>query len=416
MTGNSYGVWLMGSQSSGNKIQGNIVGTNAAGNVNLSIDAYGVTGSESWGIFVYGGSNNLVGGSEPGARNLVSGQTYGIIIMVVGANGNHIEGNYVGTDVAGMQVVGGRYGVFVQDGDQSVVGGTTAGARNIISGNYHGLLMYHATKTLVQGNYIGVGADGVTPLPNTDQGIVIIESQNSMIGGTTPGAGNLIAHNGEHGVATLYASSSGNHVQGNSIHHNGEEGIKNEMGGNKSLAAPVIVSAAGNAASGTGCPLCSIDLYSDSADQGQKYEGMTTANGAGAWAMSGSFSGPRLTATVTDASGNTSEFSAAIAIGTPAAPEPTPTSPTQSPAPTPVPNVLAPQQAPRSPVIPQVFQNPGLLAQLQPSRVNTPVPQAPIPSAQSTPIAATTSRPQPPLVISPPRTGDAGLIASPSLQ
>jgi len=99
---------------------------------------------------------------------------------------------------------------------------------------------------------------------------------------------------------------------------------------------------------GTACANCTIDIYSDDADEGRVYEGSTTANGIGNWSFSRSLEGPNVTATATDADGNTSEFSAPVAVPDPtptATPTPTPTpspTPTRSPTATPTPTPAGP--------------------------------------------------------------------------
>jgi len=57
-------------------------------------------------------------------------------------------------------------------------------------------------------------------------------------------------------------------------------------------------------------------VFSDAEDEGAIFEGTTTADSAGRWSVAapGGFSGPNLTATATDVVGNTSAFSAAVAV------------------------------------------------------------------------------------------------------
>jgi hypothetical protein len=146
--------------------------------------------------------------------------------------------------------------------------------------------------------------------------------------------GNLVAFNWI-GIRVEGDGATGNTIRGNSIHSNGFMGIQNFDGGNSELVPPAITSF--GSVMGTACPNCTIDVYSDNEDEGRVYEGSTTANGAGNWTFDGSPEGPNVTATATDADGNTSEFSAPVPLpeATPT-PSPTPT-PTPSPAPTPTP-------------------------------------------------------------------------------
>ena len=120
-------------------------------------------------------------------------------------------------------------------------------------------------------------------------------------------------------------------MRGNSIHSNAELGIDNILGGNDELDPPVVTGF--GSVSGTACPGCAVDVFSDDDDEGRVFEGTTTANGSGDWTLDVFPQGPNVTATATDGSGNTSEFSAPVD-----APDPTPTpSPTASPTPTPTP-------------------------------------------------------------------------------
>jgi hypothetical protein len=85
----------------------------------------------------------------------------------------------------------------------------------------------------------------------------------------------------------------------------------NPHGGNGLIPAPVVRLAAERSVSGTTCPGCTMEIYSDAEDEGCIYEGTTVADGMGhfTFAKNGSLSGPYITATATDGEGNTSEFS-----------------------------------------------------------------------------------------------------------
>jgi len=131
----------------------------------------------------------------------------------------------------------------------------------------------------------------------------------------------------------LTVSSIRNSIRGNSIHSNGGKGISLVDGGNEELAPPTVESV--GSVFGTACPDCTIDVYSDDEDEGEVYEGSTTADGDGNWSLPGTPEGPNITATATDSDGNTSEFSAPLTPPWPT-PSPTPT-PTPTPSPTPSP-------------------------------------------------------------------------------
>ncbi len=153
-----HGVWLMG--SSNNTVGGSAVGAgniiseiqavvcaystskqqqilgNIIGTNALSAAGLGNTGS---GILLsHASANNTIGGTTSGARNIISGNTLdGITITSSGTTGTIIQGNYIGTDVSGTSALGnGRYGIQITGGaDGNTIGGTATGAGNVISGN-----------------------------------------------------------------------------------------------------------------------------------------------------------------------------------------------------------------------------------------------------------------------------------------
>jgi parallel beta-helix repeat protein len=278
------------------------------------------------GVTIRGGAHsNTVGGSSPGEGNVISGNFHGVDIWD-SASGNVVKGNHIGTDATGTAALPNAYGVHISAfAAQNSVGGSTPGERNIISGNSQaGVAMFGrgTNGNTVKGNFIGTDAAGTGALPN-GRGVEIYQNpsggpQNNTIGGTATGEGNVIAYNDWGGVTVYGAAAIGNSIRGNSIHSNhsnGGKGIENDSGGNTELAPPVITGF--GSVMGTACPNCTVDIYSDDEDEGRVYEGSTTVNGAGNWSFSGSPEGPNVTATATDSSGNTSEFSLPVAVPEP---------------------------------------------------------------------------------------------------
>jgi hypothetical protein len=135
-----------------------------------------------------------------------------------------------------------------------------------------------------------------------------------VIGGIEPGEANVIAFSGIFGIQIEGPDTSGNAIRGNSIHSNAREGIFSQEGGNAGLPAPEVTAA--NPVSGTACPGCTIDIYSDAADEGRVYEGSTTADAGGRFTFDEEVSGPFVTATATDGGGNTSPFSESRGVPT----------------------------------------------------------------------------------------------------
>lgn len=200
----------------GNTIQGNYIGTDLTGTVDL--------GNGLTGIAIQSGSgNNLIGGTTAGAGNLISGNSeFGIIIVHPGSNGNVIQGNFIGTDVTGTADLGNSLiGVLIgAEAKDNVVGGTEAGARNLISGNDAAGVRIDtvgSTGNMVQGNFIGTDVTGTVALGNVDEGVFIGGASENIIGGMAVGAGNLISGNNGNGVTIVDTETTGNKVQGNYI-------------------------------------------------------------------------------------------------------------------------------------------------------------------------------------------------------
>jgi hypothetical protein len=151
---------------------------------------------------------------------------------------NRIEGNFIGTDPTGTQALSAGTGVVVVglgNGENNIVGGTSPAARNLISGNdFEGVLIKSASGTKVLGNLIGTQKDGTTPLGNASEGVDIFGAERTIVGGTTPGAANTVAFNGDYGVL-VSGPSSGNRILSNSIFSNRGLGI-DLIGGTENAA------------------------------------------------------------------------------------------------------------------------------------------------------------------------------------
>lgn len=266
------------------------------------------------------GSVQVTGGEDNGCTGDPTIIAYTIPIPVdYAAVFNFVKDNLIGTNPAGDAAIPNEgAGVSLRGSSSDThIGGPGHG--NVISGNrFNGVdLSNGAHDVSVQGNFIGTNVAGTLPLGNGHNGVIVHEgAHNNVIGGTAPGEGNVIAFNHYDGVTVGGASSVQNTIRGNSIHSNQGKGIGLWDGGNAELPAPVIPSV--GSVSGTACPSCIVDVYSDSEDEGRIYEGWTVAGEMGNFVFTGSVSGPAVTATATDADGNTSEFSdVATAPGTP---------------------------------------------------------------------------------------------------
>lgn len=202
-----------------NLIQGNFIGTEVTGATALP-NGEGVVVRD-------GASGNMIGGTVAGARNIISGNTgRDVFIALAGTNNNLVQGNFIGTDVTGMTAVPNGSGVELQvAGNNNTIGGTSAAARNIISGNtFQGVDLNGSSGNFVQGNFIGTQANGASPLPNTVDGVNIDgSSSTNTVGGTLAGARNVIAFNGGRGINAI--SGTSNALLTNSIFSNASLGI-----------------------------------------------------------------------------------------------------------------------------------------------------------------------------------------------
>jgi hypothetical protein len=248
-----HGITIPSPSATGNLVAGNFVGTNAAGTAALSNSFQGVFLSSA---------NNTVGGTTVGARNVVSGNNGGSgVTMGSGGNSNIVQGNYIGLNALGTSGIPNGSGVFTLDGaSNNLIGGTAAGARNVISGNSIGLSLATQNTSVnnrVEGNLIGTDPAGTAPVPNGYGVRIGLLGVGNKIGGTAAGAGNVIAFNTAQGVV-VESKASANSILANSIFSNGALGIDlasegvtpndpldaDTVGGNNRQNYPVLTSAA----------------------------------------------------------------------------------------------------------------------------------------------------------------------------
>jgi len=180
----------------GLQVEGNRIGTDAAGTSDL--------GNGDTGVFLSGRFENA-----EVRDNLISGNDEdGIHLSVVDGPGDPvvtIRGNRIGTNAAGTAAVENiDYGIFVDETPRVLVGGSTAAARNLVSGNgINGINVsgHRADDVRIQGNFVGVNAAGDAALPNGQYGIDVEGDtdgrlENLLIGGPNDGEGNLVSGNG----------------------------------------------------------------------------------------------------------------------------------------------------------------------------------------------------------------------------
>jgi uncharacterized repeat protein (TIGR01451 family) len=326
-------------------IQGNYIG----------VSADGVTGNNnSFGIQLVSSVGDQIGGAAAGQGNVIAGNVFdGINIFsgLTGATtGDVIQGNFIGTDASGNTALqNGGNGIQIFAAGSITVGGTGA-AGNVISGNANdGVFLFasQVTNVVVAGNKIGVGADGTTPIPNKQSGVLSEGSVNNTIGGATPSLGNIIANNGTTGIVSPISgfgvaveNSQGVAVLTNSIHDNINGGISQANNGSNLQVPPVLTGAATAAGQTQVAGTLTVDptaggdtdfliqfFSNHAADpagmfEGQVYLGQTTIhtdlNGNATFNVRlpvGTSVGDQVTATATQITlQNTSAFSAAVPI------------------------------------------------------------------------------------------------------
>lgn len=227
ISGNTnYGVWISWEETTGNWVLGNIIGT----------DISGATALPNYnGIFVSGSTSNQIGGATPGAGNLISGNRFsGVWLEYLSAPGNVIAGNKIGTNVSGTLAVPNYSGVILSTASGNTIGGTQTGAGNLISGNtYDGVhIVMTSTLNSLMGNSIGTDLTGQAAIPNPTGILIGSSSSNNTVGGSAAGSGNLVSGNSWVGIQIQRSATVGNRILGNKIGTNptGSSPLPNGIG------------------------------------------------------------------------------------------------------------------------------------------------------------------------------------------
>ncbi|HEY7117650.1 MAG TPA: NosD domain-containing protein [Tepidisphaeraceae bacterium] len=188
----------------GNIVQANWLGLDLSG---------AAAGNGVHGVGVYTG-DNLIGGPDVSARNVISANNHGIFIQGTTASNNTVQNNYFGTDPSGTRARGNvRNGVGIQNAPDNWV------LSNVISANGDDgiiILGSGATNNGVQSNLVGLAADGVTPLGNKMYGIEIQSAANT-IGGPHYAQRNVFSANADAGIVLYTAGATTNLIRGNYI-------------------------------------------------------------------------------------------------------------------------------------------------------------------------------------------------------
>lgn len=253
-TGTSaFGLSFTGNSNNNNLISGNFIGTS-----NGVIAA----GNEKRGIAIFGGNNMTI------KNNIICDNDGGIYIDGDQAEGNIIDGNYIGTDISGTIGIGNKdgTGIFVSEGNNTQIKNNLISANfngigimdnathvniednsigtditgtitiantnlgilnrsdsivitgNVISGNIgNGIQMFVGSGGIIKDNFIGTDATGTQPLGNTGYGIRVVFATGVIIGGDSLEDGNIISGNWQSGIYLSDLSSVGSLVKNNFI-------------------------------------------------------------------------------------------------------------------------------------------------------------------------------------------------------
>jgi len=184
--------------ATGVKVAGNVIGGNP-----------GQVGLNEIGLVV-STSNNQIGGFTKEERNIIGGNSVGLLIDS-GAFENVIAGNYFGVDATGTgRLTNFSAGIVIQNGENNVIGGTTDTARNVIDSSPAGIIFFKPSRAnRIERNYIGTTPEGLAhpDLRNT-QGIVLGGVGDNLV------ARNLISNNG---TGIVVAEGFGQIIQNNLI-------------------------------------------------------------------------------------------------------------------------------------------------------------------------------------------------------
>jgi CSLREA domain-containing protein len=243
--------------ASGTAIEGNLVGLDAAGDI-IASDTGIVVGPNA--------VNTRIGGTAPGARNVIGGHGSSAasseiaVVLEQNSTATAIQGNFIGVAPDGSTPRPNAVGIRADKVAGAQIGGTAVGAGNVIAANARSGVELdggNSTGVVVQGNLIGTDVTGTLDRGNGQDGVFVAHAAATQIGGTAPGARNVISGNGFSGIE-VGVGADGSAIQGNTIAANDRDGV--------AMGASTGVSILGNtiAANGNGDPASlGIDLGED---------------------------------------------------------------------------------------------------------------------------------------------------------
>jgi hypothetical protein len=169
----------------GTIVQGNYIGTNAAGTASyVQRGTSGVSVSSSPGTRILG---NLISGILVVGTNHYLGQRFGTGISISGdTTGLVVRGNRIGTDASGQNAVPNRVGINISSQNPVIIGGLAAGQANTIA--FHetfGVIVNSTARGAeISGNSIhSNGGLGIDLFSNTGAGVTLNEPCDGDDGG-----------------------------------------------------------------------------------------------------------------------------------------------------------------------------------------------------------------------------------------
>jgi CSLREA domain-containing protein len=184
ISGNRNDGIFISTPSEKNIIQGNFIGTDISGTAALANQENGIQ---------VAGNDNAIGGKLGKTGNVISANKLdGVTIDGVG---NAVQGNLIGVNAAGTAALGNQGSGVIVNANLSLIGGTDAGNGNIISANIGDGVRVTSGAVLVQGNYIGTDITGSLDLGNGANGVYVFAANSIQIGGSDAGARNVISGN-----------------------------------------------------------------------------------------------------------------------------------------------------------------------------------------------------------------------------
>jgi len=243
-----------------------------------------------------------IGPSEYAYPNVISGNTHSGIFMADSASNNTIIGNFIGLNRGGMATILNNLRSISLERfcEHNEI------MENMIGGSQEGILIIESNFNLIVNNLVGTNHSGELNFGNTGSGITLWNNSSE----------NFINRNGigyyNTGISVDGANSLRNKISMNLISHNNGLGIDNRNGGNLELMPPEITVVNNNEVSGVAGANQIIEIFADADDEGMIFINSTASNQSGNFTITISELPelPNITATATDGSGNTSEFSA----------------------------------------------------------------------------------------------------------